>query len=147
MLPPTTKKLFYRSRSPQTFSKWLLNMSEWSRYSAWPSILPDFGDMGHLNRKIDIMGRQVFNKSCSYCEDRCAEHPKSCQDNPLSSQTPTPESVDLGHQSTQCIHVSIMIPFRSLTFKWRRTCLIYFYFPISKTFLFIMPYGHRMATA
>ena len=32
-----------------------------------------------------------------YNRDRCPEHPSSCQDDPLSSQTPTPDFVDRGH--------------------------------------------------
>ena len=40
---------------------------------------------------------QVLSNSCSYHWDRCPEHPNSCQDYPLSSQTTTPDIMDRGH--------------------------------------------------
>ena len=46
---------------------------------------PDFVDRGHLDRKNDILGRQVLNKSWSCYEGRYSEHPSFYQDDLMSS--------------------------------------------------------------
>ena len=57
---------------------------------------------------------QQLNKSCSYHEDMCPEPPNSCQDDPLSSHTPTPGFMERGHldrendKSIQRIHFAQM---------------------------------------
>ena len=52
--------------------------------------------MRHLDRGDDILERLVFVKSCLYHGAGCLEHPNSCQDDALSSKTPTLDFVDRG---------------------------------------------------
>ena len=48
-------------------------------------------DRPNLVMEDDILKQQVFRESGSYYEVRCQEPPNSSQDDPLFSQTPTPD--------------------------------------------------------
>ena len=132
--PPTTQQTFleevkpqnqYRLTSSHDIMIMLWRQVSWTSQllSGWPPVLqdssPDFVDRSHLDRENDILGRQVLNKSWSCCEDRCTDHPSSCQDDPLSSQILFNKSDNTKQTNNKTV---LLIPLKSLTFKWRRTC-------------------------